>query len=117
MKIAIVGAAGKMGSWFAAFLHRQGHELILIGRRREPVERLAGGMDRCVVGEYADVGVADLVVISVPLDSVEGVIRELGPFVRQSQPVIDLSSLKTAPQGRWVAGLLPFCIGRGTNSF
>jgi len=98
MKIAIVGAAGKMGSWFAAFLHRQGHELILIGRRREPVERLAGGMDRCVVGEYADVGVADLVVISVPLDAVEGVIRELGPCVRESQPVIDLSSLKTAPQ-------------------
>ena len=98
MKIAIVGAAGKMGSWFAAFLHKQGHELVLIGRRREPVERLARSMDHCVVGDYADVRGADLIVVSVPLDAVERVIEELGRHVKESQPVIDLSSLKTAPQ-------------------
>ena len=98
MRIAIVGAAGKMGSWFAAFLYKQGHELILVGRRREPVERLAETMEGCRSGTYADVGLADLVIVSVPLDAVNGVIAELAPHVREGQPVIDLSSLKVAPQ-------------------
>jgi len=98
MKIAIVGAAGKMGSWFAALLHGHGHELILVGRRREAVEQLAGTMDRCVAGGYADVVDADLVIIAVPLPAVESVIGQLGPLVKPSQHVIDLSSLKMAPQ-------------------
>jgi prephenate dehydrogenase len=98
MKIAIVGAAGKMGSWFTALLHKHGHELILVGRRRESVERLAGGMDRCVAGDFADVGNADLIIVAVPLPAVESVIEQLGPLVKPAQHVIDLSSLKMAPQ-------------------
>ncbi len=98
MKIAIVGAAGKMGSWFAVLLHRHGHELVLVGRRREPVERLALGMERCTVGAYDSIGGADAVIVSVPLNVVDDVLRELAPYVKESQPVIDLSSLKVAPQ-------------------
>ena len=98
MKIAIIGAAGKMGSWFAAFLHGHGHELILLGRRRELLEQLACGMDRCVVGEYPDVVSADLVIVAVPLPAVESVMEKLGPLLKPGQHVIDLSSLKMAPQ-------------------
>ena len=98
MKIAIVGAAGKLGSWFAALLHQHGHELLLLGRRREPLDLLAGKFDGCVAGEYEDIEDSDLVIISVPLDAVEQVIAQLGPHVRAGQPVIDLSSLKLAPQ-------------------
>ncbi len=98
MKIAIVGAAGKMGSWFAALLQRHGHDLVLVGRRREPVERLALSLERCTVGGYDSVRDADAVIVSVPLNVVDDVLRELAPYVRASQPVIDLSSLKAAPQ-------------------
>ena len=98
MKIAIIGAAGKMGNWFTAFLHEHGHELILIGRRREALERLAQGMGRCTVGQYADVGEAGLVVVAVTLDAVESVMVQLAPWVKPGQKVIDLSSLKMAPQ-------------------
>lgn len=98
MRVAIVGAAGKMGSWVAAFLHKQGDELVLVGRRREPLERLAQSLSRAAVGEYPDVRCADLVVVSVPLNAVDEVLRHLGAHVRPSQAVIDLSSVKTAPQ-------------------
>ncbi len=98
MKIAIVGAAGKLGSWFASLLHQHGHDLILIGRRREVVEHLAGTMERSVAGDYADVGHADLIIISVSLHAVESVIEDLGPHVIESQAVIDLSSLKLGAQ-------------------
>ena len=98
MRIAIVGAAGKMGSWFAALLQRHGHDLVLVGRRREPVERLAHTMDRCTAGDYDAVGDVDLIIVSVPLNVVDEVLRDLAPHVRERQAVIDLSSLKVAPQ-------------------
>ncbi|MBE9505362.1 MAG: prephenate dehydrogenase/arogenate dehydrogenase family protein [Chloroflexi bacterium] len=98
MNIAIVGAAGKMGSWFAALLHGQGHDLLLVDTRRGEVERLAGSMERCRVGQPADAGGADVVIIAVPVDAVEPAMRELSAYVREGQAVIDLSSLKGAPQ-------------------
>ncbi len=109
MKIAIVGAAGKLGSWFATLLHQHGHELVLVGRRREPLELLATRMDRCVVGQLEDLASTDLVIVSVPMDVVERVIAELGLHVRESQPVIDLSSLKRAPQGAADAHMAHAC--------
>jgi len=98
MNIAVVGAAGKMGSWVAALLHKQGHDLLLVDTRRDEVERLAGNMKRCRAAQPADVGGADIVIISVPVDAVESAMRELSPYVRRGQSVIDLSSLKVAPQ-------------------
>lgn len=98
MKIAIVGAAGKMGSWFAAMLHGQGHDLLLVDTWRDEVERLAGSMERCRVAQPADAGDADMVIIAVPVDAVEPAMRELSAHVREGQAVIDLSSLKGAPQ-------------------
>jgi prephenate dehydrogenase len=124
VKIAIVGASGKMGGWFAALLHQHGHELLLVGRRPEPLEQLARTMDGAVVGTNADVGSADLVIISVPLHAVDAVMRDLAPHVRPSQAVIDLSSLKTAPQ-RAAEAYLPHArflgvhpmFGSGAESF
>ena len=98
MNIAIVGAAGKMGSWFAVLLHKQGHDLLLVDTRRFEVERLAGSMERCRVAQPSDAGAADVVIISVPVDAVEAAMRELSPYVRKGQFVIDLSSLKVTPQ-------------------
>ncbi len=98
MSIAIIGAAGKMGSWFAALLHEQGHDLLLVDSRRDEVERLAGSMKRCRVARFGDVGGADVVIIAVPVDAVEPAMRELSAHVREGQAVIDLSSLKGRPQ-------------------
>ncbi|MBN1857065.1 MAG: prephenate dehydrogenase/arogenate dehydrogenase family protein [Dehalococcoidia bacterium] len=98
MKIAIVGAAGKMGQWFASFLHSHGHELLLIGAHKDKVVRLASTMERCSAGEIADVADTDIIVTSVPIVAVESVMRDLAPHVRERHAVIDLSSLKVAPQ-------------------
>ena len=98
MNVAIVGAAGKMGSWVAALLHKHGHDLLLVDMRRDEVERLAGSMERSRVAQPADVGAADMVIIAVPVDAVEPAMRELSPYVCRGQSVIDLSSLKVAPQ-------------------
>lgn len=98
MNIAIVGAAGKMGSWFAALLHGQGHDVLLVDARRDEVERLAASMERCRVAQFEDAGGVDVVIIAVPVDAVEPAMRELSAHVREGQAVIDLSSLKGRPQ-------------------
>ena len=98
MKIAIIGAAGRMGQWFATFLQSHGHELLLIGAHKDKVARLASTMERCSAGEIADVAETDVIITAVPLDAVESVMRELATYVRDRHAVIDLSSLKVAPQ-------------------
>jgi len=75
-----------------------------------------GGMGRCLAGLFADVGhavmiadldtrlspreaaeVADVVVISVPIDHTVAVIEELGPRVRADALLMDVTSTKAAP--------------------
>lgn len=75
-----------------------------------------GLMGRCMAGLFADLGhavmvadldtdlspaeaasVADVVVISVPIDAAVGVIRELGPQVRPESLLMDVTSVKTEP--------------------
>jgi chorismate mutase/prephenate dehydrogenase len=75
-----------------------------------------GGMGRCMAGLFGDLGhavmivdvdtpltateaaaVADVVVISVPIDATEVVIRELGPLMRDDALLMDVTSIKAAP--------------------
>ena len=98
MKIAVVGAAGRMGSWFCRFLHSCEYDLLLVGRRRQPLEELAAELPGSAVGTSRDVGSADAVLISVIFDQVENAMRDLSDYVRIAQPVIDISSLKVKPQ-------------------
>jgi prephenate dehydrogenase len=41
--------------------------------------------------------VADVVVVSVPIDATEGVIREIGPYLREDALLMDVTSVKDAP--------------------
>lgn len=75
-----------------------------------------GGMGRCLAGLFSDAGhavmvadvdtrltpgaaaeVADVVVISVPIDKTIAVIEELGPRVREDALLMDVTSIKAAP--------------------
>ena len=98
MKIAVVGAAGRMGSWFCRLLRSCGCDLLLVGRRREPLETLAGELPGSVIATAKDVSSADAVLISVAFDQVESAMRDVSDYVRIAQPVIDISSLKVRPQ-------------------
>jgi len=99
VKIAVVGAAGRMGSWFCRLLHSSKYELLLIGRRQEPLVALSQELSgSSVVASVKDVGNADAVLISVAFDNVVNAMRDLSPHVRVAQPVIDISSLKVKPQ-------------------
>lgn len=75
-----------------------------------------GGMGRCLAGLFGDLGLpvmiadldtqltpeeaaatADVVVISVPIDVTEQVIRRIGPLVRPEALLMDVTSIKSGP--------------------
>ena len=84
MIAGIIGGTGKMGRLFGAVLGRNGFEVRSSGRTTELTNsRLAGE--------------SDLVMVSVPIRSTVGVIREIAPILTADQLLCDLTSLKAEP--------------------
>jgi prephenate dehydrogenase len=97
MRIAIVGGSGKMGAWFGRFLVADGHEVTLIGRNLQRLEDLKRDIGASVSGSPDAVAGADLVILSVPIDSFEEVAGEYGRHVSPGQAVIEITSVKVMP--------------------
>jgi prephenate dehydrogenase len=97
MKIAIIGGTGKMGRWCASYLKKEGHEVTIAGRRPEKTADAAKELGVNVAATVEAVKTADVVVLSVPLDGIEAVAREIAPAVRPGQIIIDITSVKAEP--------------------
>jgi len=96
-RVAIIGGSGKMGRWFAGFLSREGKEVIAIGRNEQKLLEVKQQLG-VEVGTTVDaVTGADAVIISVPIDSFEGVVQQLQPHTHPGQVIIDITSVKVLP--------------------
>ncbi len=96
--VAILGAAGRMGRWLCRFLSNEGFnvsaydinvEKLSEVRDSNPKIKLCS-LEKCVTS-------SDVVVISVPINSFESVIKELKPYVRSEHLIIDICSVKGYP--------------------
>lgn len=100
-RILIVGGAGEMGKWFAAFLERRGHRVAIY----DPKTR--GSKFRSYPTLEAGLKDSELVLVSVPLDQVCGVIDRLADL-RFPGVVCDIASIKGH-----IAGSLRSALRRG----
>jgi len=82
--VAIIGGSGRMGSCLARLFADLGHH-VLIADLDTPT----------TPAEAAEL--ADVVVVSVPIESTVAVIRELGPRVRPDALLMDVTSVKREP--------------------
>ncbi|MGD8452156.1 MAG: bifunctional chorismate mutase/prephenate dehydrogenase [Phycisphaerae bacterium] len=82
--VAVIGGEGAMGRCLVEMFSDLGHTVMVadLNTRLTPAEAAA---------------VADVVVISVPIDVTEQVVRELGPLVRADALLMDVTSVKTEP--------------------
>ncbi len=98
MRVAIIGGSGKMGRWFARFLLQDGQEVIITGRNgrklQEAKEQLGVEVTTSLAAAIKN---ADLVLISVPIDSFEEVVKQLPPYLQPKQIVLDITSIKVFP--------------------
>ena len=98
MKVAIIGGAGKMGRWFADFLLKDGKEVVISGRNRARLLEARQQLGVAVASDnIAAVKSADVVLLSVPIDSFEGVVKQISPHIKPEQIVIDVTSIKVIP--------------------
>ncbi|MBI2850747.1 MAG: prephenate dehydrogenase [Chloroflexi bacterium] len=98
MRVAIIGGSGKMGRWFAGFLSQDGHEVVIAGRNEETLLKVKQQLGvQATTDLPAAVEGAKVVLLSVPIDSFETVVKELKPHLKPEQIVLDITSVKTLP--------------------
>jgi prephenate dehydrogenase len=97
LKIAIIGGAGKMGKWFAGYLTKEGFEVIISGRDRAKLAAAGKELGVATCSNLEAVQKAELVVLSVSIDSFADVVKEVAPAVRPGQIIIDITSIKESP--------------------
>lgn len=97
MEIAIIGATGKMGQWMSHFLIREGYKVTAIGRDKGKLSQMAQALDVTATDYIGLAAQADLVIISVPINSFEEVVASLSLYLMPGQKVIDITSIKVSP--------------------
>ncbi|MEM2463943.1 MAG: prephenate dehydrogenase/arogenate dehydrogenase family protein [Candidatus Bathyarchaeia archaeon] len=96
MRIAIIGA-GRMGRWFAKFFQEQGFTVVASDKDREKLQKLKGELNVEIANNVKAVESADRILVCVPIDNFEDVIKEISTRIRLGQEVMDICSVKEAP--------------------
>jgi prephenate dehydrogenase len=94
MKVAIIGGTGKMGRWFTKFFLEEGDQVVVSGRNKEKLAKMKAEFGVEVGDNINAVKSADRVLISVPIDNFEEVIKEIHSHVRPDQVIMDICSVK-----------------------
>lgn len=95
--IAIIGGYGKMGFWFARLLKNEGYQITVIGRDKDKLAATAIELGITATDRLEDAAAADIIIISVPVDSFDMVCSQLAPYVSSNQKIFDLTSVKVMP--------------------
>ncbi len=87
-----------MGRLLADFLLKEGKEVIITGRNEEKLLSAKHQLGVEITSSNTEaVRGADYVLLSVPIESFEEVVREVGPYIQTGQVVIDITSTKVCP--------------------
>ncbi|AIJ05682.1 Prephenate dehydrogenase [Methanocaldococcus bathoardescens] len=98
LTISIIGGTDGLGKWFARYLKNKGFNVIVTGRdieKGKSVEKELGVEFTNNNIEAAKKG--DIVIVAVPINVTERVIREIAPHVREGCLLMDITSIKEIP--------------------
>jgi prephenate dehydrogenase len=98
VKVAIIGGSGKMGRWFAKLLLHEGYGVVITGRNEEKLREAREQLGvEVTTDNVAAVRSAQAVLISVPIENFETVVKQIGPHTQTEQFIIDITSIKALP--------------------
>ena len=97
VRIAIIGGAGKMGRWFARFLQKEGMEVVITGRNQAKLLEAKQHLGVEVTTNVEAAKKADVLLLSVSIESFEKVVEEISPYTRPNQIIVDITSIKASP--------------------
>jgi prephenate dehydrogenase len=93
MRVAIIGA-GKMGRWFTRFFLKEGDSVIVSSRSKEKLLKMRDEFGVEITDNVKAVEKADRVLICVPLENFETVVKEIHSHIRPDHVVMDICSIK-----------------------
>ena len=96
MKVAIVGA-GKMGRWFTKFFTEEGVSVVVSDIDEEKSAKIRNEFGVATANKADAIKEAEWVLIAVPVKDFEDVTREIRPYVRPEQIIMDICSIKEFP--------------------
>ncbi len=96
--VAVIGGHGQMGRLVARLFADLGHQVIVADRETALTATEAAAL-------------AEVVVIAVPIDDTEAVIRAVGPAVRPEGLLMDITSIKEAPMSAMLAATTASVVG------
>ncbi|UCC90830.1 MAG: prephenate dehydrogenase [Dehalococcoidia bacterium] len=97
MRVAIIGGSGKMGRWCAAFLLKEGHEVVITGRNESKLLEAKRQLGVEVATNVEAAKQAQAIIISVPIDNFEPVVEQICPHTHPEQVILDITSIKAFP--------------------
>jgi prephenate dehydrogenase len=103
LKVAVIGASGGMGSFFARYFLERGDEV----RGSDPSRERAGGAHIATFGTNAEaVKGCEVTVLAVPIDGTVKVAKELVGKMKPGSTLVEISSVKaqTLPALRKLVG-------------
>jgi len=86
-----------MGRWFTSFLLKDGKEVIITGRNQKKLLEAKQQLSVEVATNIEAVKSADVVLLSVPIDSFEEVVKQISPYTHSGQVIADITSIKVMP--------------------
>ena len=92
MEIAVIGAGGKMGSWFANYFSRRGIPVSVYDVKKSSLKfhgnvRVAGSISACVKN-------ADFVLVCVPVNATPEIIKECVKSMKAGAAIAEIASVK-----------------------
>ena len=98
MKVAVIGGTRGLGYWIASYLKEKKQTVTITGR-----DSLAGETASELIGvsytpnNQTAASEADIVILSVPIESTPQTIKDLGPFMKKGSLLMDVTSIKEEP--------------------
>jgi len=94
--VAIIGGAGRMGSWFAKYFLEHGHEVVISDINMDRAEIIAKSLNlRLAKNNIEAARIANLIFVATPINVTPGVLSEIMPELGESKIVAEISSLKS----------------------
>ncbi len=98
MKIVIIGGTRGLGMWIASFLKEKGFQVTITSRDELSGNAISKKLDVKYSSDNQKVaGESDIVIISVPIESTESVIKQVAPHMSKGSLLMDVTSVKEKP--------------------
>jgi len=96
LMVAVIGGAGRMGSWFAKYFLGRGYEVIISDINVEKAKDVAKSLNLGLAKNNIEAArIADLILVSTPIHVTPAVLSEIMPELRKNKIVAEVSSLKS----------------------